>query len=442
MSQSNISNSMKGQWEILETNIIAVFRNCYEKVSFEKLYHLCYSMTIQQCSTVIYFGLKHIVRHHINENIFPMLSKCSSKDLLKTFSITWSTYKKSVYLVSDILMYMDNNYLSIKNMDSVQLLAYNLFKELVLLKMKVSLSQQLLTHFEKLYAGEFIEACAVNNIKSVCEMLYDIDNTREIYKQFFNNPYVDITESYFLTIYQELLQHQNCMLYINRVNNVLDNEINHVNQFTHHMSLFHVQRLVYKVFQLDKIDILLNMEHGSLLQFYHERNYTELSKIYNYVTLFKNKEFQSCTYNPLEIFEMHCHKMLNDEISNIDLKVINFEEKMTALENIYDFLSAFKIMTTKVFVDYNVEFLKSNIVNFVNSFGGLEECIAMFICNNISTFDTEDGQFFLDIIFIILPHLHNKDVFNHYYQKFLSKKLLSEKYEFSQNDKLFVKKLL
>jgi len=423
-------------WSSLDSSIQKIFLFEASSLSFEELYRKGYDLVIQKYGDLLYNGLSNSVRYQC-KLISDKLSTQSDTALLETMNESWKNYKKAMEMVKDILMYMDRNYVKQKNVQPVFELGFTIFYEEVLKDSLVSkkVSDYMLESIQKERNGEVIERFLLKNITS---MLVELGNNyRSPYKSIFEERFLEETRRYYETEAQELISGNSCTEFLRKAEARLKEEKERVQLYLSEPTETLVLSILDSVFIESYSNVLIGMDTGCE-RMIRNQQIDDLRRLYQLFSRVPEtlREISNCVGNFIQkegkaILAENTHKKSPLELVN---SLLNLRETFHDILN-----NAFNRGSMMETV------MKISFENFINETTRTAMALTLYLDNlmrkEIRGMREEVLEQKLSQVVILFRFISDKDVFENFYRHYLSKRLLQNRSQSEDAEKLFITKL-
>jgi len=194
-------------------------------LSAEELYRNAYTLVLHGRGEMLYSRLQEVVTEYLVEKVCHDVLLSHHDNFLDTLNTAWSRYQESMEFIRDILMYMDRVYVHQNGVHDVLTLGSILFRDLVVKhgRIRDRVSQTLLSLVRRERQGKVVDRMA---IKNTCEMLLAQGiNSRSVYEDYFEKPFLDESAEFFKLESQILLAENDASVYLQKVETRMQEEL-------------------------------------------------------------------------------------------------------------------------------------------------------------------------------------------------------------------------
>eukprot|EP01101_Sappina_pedata_P006463 TRINITY_DN3204_c0_g1_i1.p1 TRINITY_DN3204_c0_g1~~TRINITY_DN3204_c0_g1_i1.p1 ORF type:complete len:755 (-),score=227.71 TRINITY_DN3204_c0_g1_i1:56-2320(-) len=434
-------NYADNTWKLLKNAIHEIHRQNAGGLSFEELYRNAYNMVLHRYGELLYKGLQQVVEEHLRQVVSSKLMISIDDNFLLDLNAEWSDHKICMFMIRDILMYMDRVYVVHHNVDTVYDLGLVRFRDIVARnpKIKERLLKLVLDMIHKERTGEVINRSLLKNIT---QMLVELGvNSRAVYEEDFERPFLESSTKFYRMESQEFLASNACNDYLIKVEMRLKEESSRVSHYLDPSTEQKIRECVERELISSHIKHLIEMEGSGLVVMLRDDKIDDLHRMYQLFQRVPNG-----------------HNMMKEVISNYlretgkslvaadsDTKPVNNEKaeaeenpQPTAkesspaqyIQNLLDLRDKYTNILTRAFnrdksfkhtMDQAFEY-------FINLNKKSPESISLFIEEKLrrgsKEMTEEEIEIVLDKVIILFRFVQDKDVFEKYYKHHLAKRLL------------------
>jgi cullin 3 len=167
--KKEMSTEAKSQLEIIRDAIDKIFQMKYSNLSFEELYRTGYNLVINQNGDALYETVKSAVAANLTSMIQSLKITSEPVVLLNAVKDVWQNFNVYISVTSDILMYMERNYISRNHLLTVIQTGSKIFRETVLegTGLLDRLHVAIMSVITKDRNGEYVEKGAVKEMAAM-----------------------------------------------------------------------------------------------------------------------------------------------------------------------------------------------------------------------------------------------------------------------------------
>lgn len=483
-SGSGSSTDPKESWKLLEIAIHDIQNKNASKWSFEQLYRLAYNMVLSKNAQFLYTHVHDEIVKHLEVNIRIQLDniiaekyenidhtntetndelnqqgqnflKSDAAAILSFFNKIWDDHLICIWLISQVMMYMDRTY-TIENklplVYDVGLLSFqkciimhNLNGQDITIGMK--LIEIFLNYFNLNRNGEMIDKFLIKSSITIFESLVIVDGDT-YYSKFFEPELLISSHRYYLSKINELLNFQSGSLYINKVFEIINDEESRFQIYLPQQTLEKIRDLMYKDLVSSNIENILNLQTDGLKKWIENDDFEVLNKVYDLIGKIDSNRFvlKKCIRKivimngeelkekskvlPVKETDVTDEKKKKSKKSGKELTTqyaINYIKNFSICKEKYD------IMIQRSFSG-DIEMIRevdSACATFLNENNRIQEYLSLYIDDcikkSLKNKSPDEVESILDNSIFIFRFIKDKDIFEKYYKNHLAKRLLNQK---------------
>ncbi|KAB7508159.1 Cullin-4B [Armadillidium nasatum] len=419
-------------WACLKEAVVAIqeSRKLRENLTQEDLYRCVDNLITQRSPAQLYADLRDLTETHIKSQLENFINSSGDRLIfLRQVNDCWTHHCHQMKMVGNIFLALDRGYvLQTAHVSSIWDMGLELFRQHILEEVIVEnrCVDGLLMMIEQERGGETIDRSLV---KSLLRMLSSL----QIYHKVFENKFLMATEQLYSREGQRLMQERDVPQYLQHVEKRLNEENNRI---LHYLDPSTKRQLIYCVEKQ-----MLNEHKTALLQkgldqLLDQNRRKDLSLLYSLFSRIKGGLDYLCSQFNAYI-KTHGKTI-----------VINPEKDRVMVQELLDFKDKMDGIVSDCFCnsDRFVLALKEAFEHFINQrLNKPAELIAKFVDGKLKAGNkeaTEDElERLLDKIMVLFRFIHGKDVFEAFYKKDLSKRLLLGKSASVDAEKSMLSKL-
>jgi cullin 3 len=416
-------NAAKETWEKLSSAIDEIYNRNASILSFEEVYRCGYNLVMGKHGSMLYDGVRSSLLKHLEKSALTIY-ECNNENLLETIAKEWQDQTTAFNMIKDILMYMDKSFCTPQKKPTVMVLALQLFREAVINHQNIRqrMRQTLLEKISLERVGCIIDREVLKQLTSMMLALGAAGST--VYEEEFEPFFLAETEHFYQQESLDYLTRNSCAEYLQKVEQRLSEESDRLHNYIGSITEGKLRRILDQELLVRHAQTLLDMESSGLTAMLHEDRIEELKRMY---TLFSR--VTSCIDLMREHFGRDVVRSGLNILSSQDTgkDPVAFVRLVLDLKSKFDLIIRESFRTDKKFIKQ----LKDSFETFVNKDHRCASYLASYIdelLRNNSQGSTEaEIETKLDQAIVIFKHIADKDVFENYYRKLLSKRLLSNK---------------
>ncbi len=209
MTRASASEIMKK----LEDAIGRVYYNTHQTLSFEQLYRGAYDLVLNKYGDLLYEGISRTISKYLSSK-GKVLVELPDDGLLTTLAKTWVEHKTTSKVIQDIVMYMDRNYVKSHKKDDTKTMGHKIFRDTIVNREMIGdrVKQILLDMVASERNGNIIDR---DLIRSILTMLNDlgIDGVN-IYNMKFEDAFMVQTREFYQRESASFLANNSCSEYL------------------------------------------------------------------------------------------------------------------------------------------------------------------------------------------------------------------------------------
>lgn len=196
-------------WEILEDGINKIFQGKVNELSFEKLYTTVYGLVLNKNGPQLQRMLSKLLSYHFGI-VRDTLEQQTGLDALESLNLQWDEQKVYLRQISDVFIYMDLVYSKRENKPDVSSLGSRLFVNQVIEPVSDMLKESLIDEINKARTtfNEYSGLEIVKNAISVLAKLEMKEGMSSIFLTDFEPFLLERSEIYYKSLHERLQQSQ------------------------------------------------------------------------------------------------------------------------------------------------------------------------------------------------------------------------------------------
>ncbi|XP_054163060.1 cullin-1-like [Oppia nitens] len=383
------------------------------------------------------------IQEFFNKHIEGLRKKCNEypneEQLLAFYTKQWTDYKFSSKVLNGVCSYINRFYCNSntdRQIPEIQVLAKLEWRNSLLHDFGVKVSQCVLRLIEKDRNGEYINTSLVSGVVDCFVELSQIgrevdEETAKVFEESFQKPFIEQTEVFYTNESEAFLEKNSFTDYMNKCTIRLEEERNRVKRYLNESLMQPLIETVERALIVKQIE-RFSEEFKKLL---NGDNITQLATLYKLVIRVKTAVDQLCNF-----FLKHITK---EGLEEIEKQVtVASEDPETYFNIIWKVYNKYRNLLKESLSDDNGFFkaLDSASINFVNSNKVTElsaikskktpELIAKYCDHLLRTKAKTVDQLELEVLssqaITIFRFITDKDVFNNFYLKLMTQRLLQD----------------
>ncbi|EQC28612.1 hypothetical protein SDRG_13691 [Saprolegnia diclina VS20] len=430
----------KETWQALRCAIKEIHGHNASLLSFEELYRNSYNMVLHKHGDMLYAGVVECVTEHLVQ-LADRVIQAPDESLLLELYATWTDHTITMTMIRDILMYMDRTYVPGKRKVPIYDMGLLLFRDTIARhpNVKDRLRWMLLQNIENERNGELIDR---GIMKGILSMLVDLGlHTNTVYEDDFETEFLRTTAAFYNAEAQRLLDQNTCPDFMQKADKRLSEEHNRVLQYLNASTEAKLKAIVERELIENHAKALVEMEGSGCVAMFREDRIDDLRRMY---VLFKRappsalEEIGSCCTNyikstGLDLIQTQLNQHQPSE------GAVQFVQAVLVLKD------KFAMFLTQCWGDDKAFYkcIQRGFEAFLNTTRTCAFMLAQFLDDLLKSKSRYDNdlEFQVDKVIGLFRFLSDKDVFEEYYKRLLSKRLLNAKGSSDEAEKMVISKL-
>ncbi|KAI9305629.1 cullin-4-like protein [Cunninghamella echinulata] len=412
--QTGIKDSQFEQdWKILSTLIKDILNANTVKTSFQVAYELCQSLCLYGYTKKLYNYLNDTLSMHVQQEADILLTETKNETFLITLNKHWINYCERLNTIRNIFMELERRYI-IRETDHTTIiqLGKHLFSKTVMGVLHIQ--KTMITNLLQLITNDRDDDITVDHdlIQSIVHMLIDL----ALYADYFEPSFLKSTTDYYAKESREKLVQLPISDYLKHAHKRIKQESElRINLYLDPSTKTSLTDIVISEFIYSKTDNIISQGFENMMD---NDDKQSLHILYQYLKL--NEQTIDLQHAFSDYIKKRGTVIVNDPNKDSQM-VASLLQYKSKLDNILK--SAFE--DSPVFINA----LKESFEIFINSRRNKPaELIAKYIDGrlrkNVKKQAEEDIELVLDKVLVLFRYLQGKDIFEAFYKRFLSKRLL------------------
>lgn len=473
-------------WKLLQVAIHDIQNKNASKWSFEQLYRLAYNLVLSKNAQYLYNHVHDEIVRHVGDSIRIQLeslisekysnnsnkdndkttvdtintlniNKSDSAEILKLFNKLWDDHLISIWLISQVVMYMDRTYTKENRLPLIYDVGLAAFQNnLIMHKVENTnetigsqIIQIFLGYFNRNRNGEMIDKYLIKSTITIFESLVCSDG-ETYYNKYFEPELLLSSHKYYISKANELLEFQSGSIYINKVVELINDEKARFQMYLPLITADKLTDLIYKDLVVNNIENIFNLQTDGLKTWIDNDDYSILEKLYLLVNGINSTKFilRNCLRsivikNGEELMENTKSQQLDNdqnELANDKKRKVKKSNKETTTQFAISYIKNFSDYKHKI--DQIVEKSFSNDIEiyreidaacttFLNENNRIQEYLSLYIDDcikkSLKNKTPEEIESVFNDSIMIFKFIKDKDIFEKYYKNHLAKRLLNQK---------------
>ncbi|KAJ3448449.1 cullin [Anaeramoeba flamelloides] len=414
----------------IDISIEEIFRSCYRLIEFDK-------------ENLLINRFKMTIEEYANEQINFFQSQDDSI-FLTTFHEKWNSYRLKNMILHELFQFLNNMFLSRTNNNTFSIYQNSMKKwrsQILTTNDNFILLRLIRIINENINQERNGEVTDMSFLKDIIQMFIDVsDSNLDIYTNFFENKYLNISSLYYQMESQDLLLTNNCGIYLNKVQERLKEEEIRAAQYFNTQTFARIQSNIINEFLKPYIQTLMTMDNG-LNSMMSKEDFGHLKLMYHLFTKVPNG-----TETLLQVF-LDLHSKRLTEIIQENKKKIVGRSPPKFIDHLINQRTQYSEIIDKSFSknkDFHIA-INAQFKTLINQTKDFPEQLAKYLdrCFRftfLSSNEEEIGKI-MDSIIIIFSLLNNKDIFKRFYEQFFAKRFLSGSSVSENIEKMMIAKI-
>ena len=447
-------------WELISKAIDKIYEKQSSKLSYEELYRNVYYLVLNKYGEFAYNNLEFSLEKNI-KNIYERInSAIHEENILQNMSIIWQEAKFMIKAIRDIFLYLEKNYIPNKKLTPTIIKGYQIFTRVIFdsegLLYKKLISEVFL-QIKNEREGKKIDKISLKNFTSmlvelglgyantnkkvigkVASQIADVEvYSKEIYRNLFENPFLNETSNFYKQEAQILINSSTCSEYLTSCMKRYYEEKDRVEVCLDRDSLKALMGVFFKEYIEKYAKNIIEMESSGMVFLLNNERYDELKMLY-FLYSFNEVAFELLRKYMHDYITNYCqnkqeeHKILKEkerQTANLMLietiikfrkKIINIQEKSFNSKNLNENeLNIDKSMQKTIKDAFVWSVNQSNVITVA-----LNHYIDYYFSNGCKNKKDQEIDCDLMDIFDLFKLLSNKDLFQIHYKQLLMKRLI------------------
>ena len=421
-------------WAVLRDAICQINRRDASGLSFEELYRNAYNMVLHRHGDKLYRGLVEVTKQHLG-GVASEIDAARGDTFAVTLEKKWREHQKSMSMIRDILMYMDRIYAPPNQLEPVYDLGLSLWRDGVLRDEAINARVRdfLLSAIARERRGERVDTGAV---RSMTRMLMDVGD--DVYVHDFETHLLRATADFYRSESETLLASCDCYAYLRRAEARLEEEHARVGAYLcARTEAFLVRRAEQELLE-KPMRRVLGLPNSGLRAMLTEGRAARAALAYKlYARVEGGLAFVKQVFSDHALEEGK--KLVHDPDLNAD--PVRYVEAALSLKRALDATAAEAFQSDRGFADAT----RAAFETFLNLNARSPEFLSLYVDDKLRKglkgASEEETESTLDRAASLFRFLREKDVFERYYKRHLSKRLLFGRSASDDAEKAFIVRL-
>ncbi|CAZ83191.1 unnamed protein product [Tuber melanosporum] len=422
-------------WEVLAQSLREIYAKNASHLSFEEVYRNAYKLVLKKHGDRLYGNVKKLVGEHLQMVAVNDRRTVGTK-FLERLKFVWEDHQLCMGMMKEVLMYMDRVFCADHKIPSIYVSCMGLFRDHILRHPEYNIGNALnsviMDQIKMERDGDIINRATIRACVYMLEGLYETEEELEdqkVYLTSFEKNFILASEVFYQKEGEQLLRDCDAATYLRKVDKRLKEEYSRCHDTLSVLTEPKIMKVVDQQLIDANINDVMEME-GSGLQFMLDNDrYEDLKLVYELISRVDSEKRslkkKMCARLVTMGKESSATIVSEEKVANnITLVAIRWVDEVLALKDKYENIwersfdrdKGIQAAMTRAFTD------------FINDFDRSPEFISLFIDENLrkglkgKTESEVDAV--LDKALTLFRYIADKDVFERYYKKHLSRRLL------------------
>ncbi|KAI9788156.1 MAG: Cullin-3 [Peltula sp. TS41687] len=475
-------------WNTLASALREIHTKNASILSFEELYRNAYKLVLRKQGDILYKRVKKFEETWLSEQVRSKLRALLSGSLLagvtkapvgqtdnerrvagekflRGLNEAWEEHNLCMNMITDVLMYMERVYCLENHMPSIFTATMGIFRDCILRSPIDSnegspivadlLSSVIMLHIQMERDGDVIDRHLIRSTIHMLEGLYETDaeeETEKLYLTSFERQFLDASSSFYRSEAERLLRESDAATLLRHTMRRFNEEKDRCQSTIALVTAPKIKKVIEEEVIRKHMRDVVNMEGSGLKYMFDNDRFDELKLLYDLIIRVDPKKVEICKAMIQRVTELgqDINKAADAATARPGATPANGEQgeqesskaqvsnvlalQTTAaikwVEDVLQLKSKCDAFSDRSFgADRDLQAaLTKGFTGFVNAFPRNPEYISLFIDDNLKRglkgkTETEADEV-LDKAIVLLRYLRDKDLFEAYYKKHLSKRLL------------------
>ncbi|RPB29123.1 Cullin-domain-containing protein [Terfezia boudieri ATCC MYA-4762] len=470
-------------WAVLSQSLQEIHHKNASSLSFEELYRNAYKLVLKKHGDKLYKEVKRLLADHLEQvgrdEVKPLCPGGGSQvaaslgtaaierrdggnRFLMGLKNAWEDHQLCLGMMRDVLMYLDRVYCVDNKEPSIYIAGMGLFRDHILRSRQNEIGRHLnsiiLDQIQMERDGDSIDRGTIRSCVYMLEGLYETDEENEnqkLYLTSFEGEFLQASTMFYKHEAERLLRECDAGTYLQRTNRRLEEEYSRSHNTLSPLTEVKIRGVVEKCLITDIIKEVMEMEGSGISVMLDHDRYEELKLLYQLIARVDNDKAILKEKTSARLIELG--KEINRSISsttateqgsmegegagegsskitavakedkeaiNATTLAIKWVDEVLALKDKYDRIWQLSFEGDK---GMNTA-LSRAFSNFINDYPRSPEYMSLFIDDNLRKGlkgkTEEEVDQVLDKAITLFRYISDKDIFERYYKKHLSRRLL------------------
>jgi len=266
-------------WKVLRSAIDEIHNANASKLSFEELYRSSYNLVLHKHGDFLYQSVCECIRAHLAK-VALEVAGTADEVLLGPLAKAWGDHKSTMFMVRDVLMYLDKTYVTQHRKVPIYDQALLIFRDVIARHdaVKGRLRHLLLAAVAAERAGQLVDRLQV---KGALSMLVELGvDSQSVYEADFEAHFLETTMAYYRSESLEFLSANTCPDYLAKAEARLGQEQDRVRHYLHPSTEPKLRRVIETELVTTHARSLVEMEQSGAVAMIENGKVGDLGRLY------------------------------------------------------------------------------------------------------------------------------------------------------------------
>ncbi|KAL3419288.1 scf ubiquitin ligase subunit [Phlyctema vagabunda] len=498
----SVQSDFDTQWNIIQSALREIHEKNASALSFEQLYRAAYKIVLKKQGAELYEKVKIFEEQWFGTSVLPQIGRLITKNLnntttggpglaanerritgevfLKGLKATWEDHITCMNMTTDVLMYMDRVYCADNRKASIFTTSMGLFREHVLRSNASNsdrttfdiLNSVMLDQIQMEREGDIIDKTLLRSCVYMLEALYESDDENEnekLYLTVFEPVYLERSRQFYFLECKTLVEELDASAWLRRTQRRLAEEKERCQTTVSILTEAKIAKVVEEEMITARLDDFLKMEGSGLKSMIENDRYDDLKVLYELIT--KVDPSKGPLKSALQVRVVDLGREINKTIAETDFATISAKDDAASesttkskiqnlnavaqataaaikwVDEVLQLKDKFDKMWERCFDEDLIiqTALTKSFSDFINDEARCSEYVSLFIDDNLKRGIKGKTENEVDHILAkaitLIRYIQDKDMFERYYKKHLTRRLLLAKSESNDVEKQMVSRM-
>ncbi len=428
----------KGYLDFISRAIDEIYNENGAELSFEEIYRFSYYLVLAEHGKMLYDGIEARITQHL-EKMYSEITVCPDEQLLQTLVAKFSHHRVVMSMLKDVFLYMDRSFVAEQYLMPVYELGLSTFYKVVLQdeNLRHRVQTLLLDAVARERRGQLGDT---GLMKDSLTIYVEVGNAigQNLYESEFESAFLETTRQFYRLESSEFIVKNTCPDYLRKAEARMVEEINRANAYLEPVSEPKSRAVVKAELIANRAKALVEMEGSGvepMLQYDKIEDLRRMYCLFCYVpeAAEELREAMCSNIRTMGISLIQAQQDSPDPCAFVT-SILEMQDKYSTI--IQEAFSGEKLAQKRI---------KGAFASFINRDCRCAVYLAKYIDSLLKSrlrgLGEDETEIQLDRVVTVFQFLEDKDVFENYYRKHLSKRLLSGRSASSDAEKAMISKL-